>query len=274
LTNALLKAAGRGILPTAMFQAHSFLWHYLWAAPNLLLLILGFLMWKRGIVNQYPAFFAFATLSAVSELIVYAADISPRVDAWTFWRVDWVGLLFVALLKFVLVGEIFGHVFGGYASVARLGRVLIRTVGVGLVLSAAILAAYAPQNSRFKIISEAHVLSQAIFLIESGLLVFIFLFSFYFRLIWERGLFGIAIGLTMSSCIHLATLALIASGQLSEHGKLLATFLNMATYHLSVLIWMYFLLVPKKKLDPKPPGPLPHHELEVLNEELERLIHQ
>ncbi len=257
-----------------MFKAHSPLWHYLWVAPNILLVVLGFFIWKRRLVKQYPAFLAFAVLSTTCELTIYSADLIPSVDPWTFWRIDWVGLLFVGLLKFVLIGEIFAQVFGDYASVSRLGRVLIRATGVVLVLTASILAAYAPPNSRFGIISGANLLSQTIYLIESGLLVFIFFFSFYFRLTWDRPLFGIALGLSISSCVHLATLALIASGQLPEHGKLFATFLNMATYHVCVLIWMYFLLVPKKKSGPKPPISLPEHDSEVWNQELERLLHQ
>jgi hypothetical protein len=231
-------------------------------------------MWNRGLNRLFPAFLTFAVLSAICELTVYSADVSSSIDPRTFWRVYWAGLLVVGLLKFVLIGEIFGQVFGAYPSVSRLGRILIQATGVVLVLTASILAGYASPNSHFGIISGANLVSQTIYLIESGLLVFIFFFSFYFRLKWDRPLFGIALGLSISSCIHLATLALIASGHLSEHGKLLATFFNMATYHLCVLIWFYFLLAPRKKVGSKPPASLPTHNLEVWNEELERLLHQ
>ncbi len=256
-----------------MFLPHSFLWHYLWVAPNILLLVLGFLMWKRGLAKRYPAFFAFAVLGAVSELCVYAADVTPGVDGWTFWRVDWANVLATGVLKFVLIGEIFAHVFGKYRSVAQLGKYLIRAVGVLLILAATLAALYSPQDGRFGIIAGVHLLEQTIYFVESGLLVFIFLFALYFRLSWDRPLFGITLGLSLSSCVHLAIWALANTG-LPDSKRVVLPFASMATYHLCVLIWFYFLLVPRKKDGPKPPVSLPTHNLEVWNEELERLLHQ
>lgn len=256
----------------AMLRAHSILWHYLWVAPNILLLVLGLLIWKRGLARRLPAFLVFAALSAISELAVYAADVIPSVDPWTFWRIDWGGVLIVGLLKFVLISEIFGHVFGSYVSVAKLGRMLIRTVGATLVLTATALAAYAPQDGRFGIISGTHLSEHAIYLVESGLLLFIFLFASYFHLSWDRPLFGIALGLSISSCVHLATLALTNRG-VQGSTRIILVLLNMAVYHLCVLIWFYFLLVPKKA-DVKSAVPVPEHDLAVWNKELERLLQQ
>ena len=258
-------------MPYVMFRAHSLLWTYLWVAPNLLLLILGFLIWKLGIARKVPAFFALAVLSAVSELAVYAADVLPTVGPRTFWGIDWVGLLIEGVLKFLLFGEIFSQVFGSYRSVARLGRLLIQWVGVALILVATAAAAYAPQNSRFGIVSGFHFLEQAVYLIESGLLVFIFLFSFYFHLVWERRLFGITLGLSISSCVHLASWALIDNGGLPDSKRMILVFLNMATYHVCVLIWFYYLLVPKKPAA-KSAVSLPENSLEAWNRELERLV--
>jgi hypothetical protein len=47
----------------------------------------------------------------------------------------------------------------------------------------------------------------------------------------------------------------------------------MATYHVCVLIWFYFLLVPKKPAA-NVAVPLPENNLEVWNRELERLAQQ
>jgi hypothetical protein len=253
-----------------MLRAHSLLWHYLWVAPNILLLILGFLMWRRGLYRQIPAFFAFAILGALSESSVYAADMIPSIDGWTFWRIEWGSVLVIGLLKFVLIAEIFAHVFGPYAPVAKLGQGLIRSLGVVLVLAGTALAALAPPDGRFGLISDAHLSELAVYLVESGLLVFIFLFAAYFRLPWPRQQFGIALGLSISSCVHLATLAL-TNGGVTESKRMVLVFFNMTTYHAVVLTWFYYLLVPQKVIA-KPVVPLPDHNLEVWNRELERLI--
>ena len=253
-----------------MLRAHSLLWHYLWVAPNILLLILGFLTWRRGLYRQIPAFFAFAVLGAISESSVYAADMIPSIDPLTFWRIEWVGVLIVGLLKFVLIAEIFAHVFGPYAPVAKIGKALIRWLGVVLVLAGTALAAFAPPDGRFGVVSGAHLSEHAVYFVESGLLLFIFLFAAYFRLPWPRQQFGITLGLSISSCVHLATLALTNSG-VTESMRMVLVFFNMATYHAVVLMWFYYLLVPQKVIA-KPVVPLPEHNLEDWNRELERLL--
>ena len=255
-----------------MLQAHSFLWHYLWVAPNLFLLVLAVFLWRRRAASQFPVFFAFAILSSVGQLAVYAADIVPSVDPTTFWLVDWGNLVLGGILKFALIGEIFALVFGSYASLARLGKTLIRWVGIVLVFAAALAAAYAPKSETFGIISGAYLLEQTTYLIECGILVFIFLFSAYFHLSWPRRVFGIALGLSVAGCVHLATWALIDNGALPNSTRLILVFVNMATYHACVLLWFYYLLVPHK-VATKSAVPLPENNLEVWNRELERFVH-
>jgi len=254
-----------------MLQAHSLLWHYLWVAPNLLLPVLAVLLWKRGTARQFPAFFAFVILSSIGQLAVYAADILPSVDATTYWGVDWGNLILEGILKFALIGEIFALLFGSYASLARLGKTLIRGAGIVLVFAAALAAAYAPKNEFVGIISGANLLEQTTYLIECGILVTIFFFSGYFHLSWPRQVFGITLGLSISACVHLATWALIDNGGLQHATRVILTFVNMATYHACVLIWFYYLLVPNKVVA-KSALPLPETNLDVWNRELERLV--
>jgi hypothetical protein len=256
-----------------MLQAHSLLWHYLWVAPNVLLFVLAFLIWRNGLRKAFPAFFAFALFSSLGQFALYTADVAPTVSAENFWRVDWGTLLIEGLLKFVLIGEVFAQIFGSYPSLARLGTLLIRAVGIILVLTSALAAAYAPQDSHFGIISGAHLLDQTIYLIESGLLVFIFLFAAYFRLKPTHLVFGIALGLAISACVHLATWGIAANGGLPASRRVVLAFLNMATYHVCVLIWFYYLLVPAR-VSQKPAVPLPENDLDLWNRELERLVHQ
>jgi hypothetical protein len=256
-----------------MLQAHSLLWNYLWIAPNLFLLALAVLISRRGLQKQYPVFLIFAILTPVEQFAIYAADVIPSVNGNTFWRVAWAGLLVEALLKFALIGEIFGRVFGQYPSLARFGKTLINGVGVALVLISAVAAAYTPKDNIYWIVSGAHVLEQTVYVIECGLILFLFVFAAYFKLRWSRQAFGVMLGLGISACVHLATWALIAGAGPSAYYRNLLNFVNMTTYHICVLIWFYYLLVP----DQSPVTthvPPPEHNLEVWNRELERLLQQ
>lgn len=260
-----------------MLQAHTPLWHYLWIAPNVFLLTLGFLIWRRGLARQFPAFCSFAVLSATGHLALYVADVLPSVSPTNFWRVYWASLLIESVLKFAVVAEIFSHVFGSYTSLARLGRIMIRSVGVVLVFASAVAAAHTPQDGQFGIISGVHLLEQTTDLIETGLLVFIFLFAASFHLRFERPLLGITLGLAASGCVHLATWAIFTNAHWSNPKRVPLDFVNMATFHAAVLIWYYYLLFPYKVASKafayKPPVELRENNLAVWNRELERLLH-
>jgi hypothetical protein len=256
-----------------MLQAHSFLWNYLWVAPDLLLLTVGLILWKR-LSRQVPVFLAFAILASLADIAVFVADIAPAVSAVNFWRVDWACLLLESFLKFALIGEIFSRVFNQFPSISRLGRVLISGAGAALVLLAGLIAGFSHGDTSIRIIAGVHLVEQTVCIIELGLILFLFLFAAYFHLSWDRLSFGILLGLGISACEHLATWALVANAAPSEHARVLFDFLNMATYHVCVLVWFYYLLVPQKAAARKAVLPLPGNNLEIWNRELERLLQQ
>jgi hypothetical protein len=254
-----------------MMQAHSLLWHYLWVTPSVLLLFLGGCLWRLNLHRRYPVFLAFALVSALEQLLLYACDLAPSVSPQTWWRVFWAGLIVEGLLKFALVGEIFAHVFHPYASVVKLAKFLIGAVGVCLVLTAAVAAAYAQANSNFSIVNGAHLLEQTVYLVESGLLTFIFLFAVFFSIRMAPPDLGIAVGLGISACVHLGTWAVAANTSLPEDTRTLLDFVNMATFQICVFVWFYSLLVPHRVTTPATTV-LPENNLALWNRELERLL--
>jgi hypothetical protein len=256
-----------------MLQAHSFVWHYLWVAPDLLQLVLCFFLWQRRLIRDFPAFFAFALITAISELVLYAADVLPFVSALTYWKMTWATEIISGVLKFAVIGEIFSKLFGRYASVARLGRILIQWVGATSVFGAVLTAAYAPKYQFAGITTGADLLLQSMYLIECGALVFIFLFASYFHLRWPRQVFGIALGLGASACVYLATWGLINNAALPAAKRHLLVLINGSAFHLEVLIWFYYLLVPQHT-PVQIPASLPENNLALWNRELERLLHQ
>ncbi len=254
-----------------MLQAHSLLWNYLCVAPDALQLLLCFFLWKRRLIGQFPAFFAFALLTGAGELVLYAADLLSGVSAITYWRIYCAEALMEGVLKIAVIAEIFARVFTAYASVARLGKVLIQWAGAILVLAAALVAAYAPRYHRAGIIYGANLLEQSTYLIECGVLLSIFLFASYFHLRWPHRVFGIALGLSLSACVYLATWGLITNAGLPGEKSVLVFFLNRSAFHLEVLLWFYYLLVPKRAPVQTTALP-PDNNLALWNRELERLL--
>lgn len=226
-----------------MLQPHSFLWHYLWLGPHILEAALAVLLWRRGIHKQFPFFVAYLVFDAIEGLTLWGMDVLPSVSDRAWWLTSCAGAVIEGLLKFGFVLELFFHLVRPRPAVAKLGSWMIVGVGAVLVVLAALAAAHAPISNQFPAVSYAHILEQTIFMIECGLLLFIFLFAAYHHLTWNRWALGIALGASISACVHLGSWAIFTnSGPL--HWGYLLDFLDTATYHVCVLIWFYYLLLP------------------------------
>jgi hypothetical protein len=255
-----------------MFEAHSVLWHYLWVAPNLLLAVLGRALWTRGLHKEFRGFFVYAWFQAAQWAVLYPMDLISSISALDFWRVYWFSSLLEFIIVFVLISDIFANVFGSYAALARLGKFLIRWAGALLLIAATAFAARAPMDNQSWLIPATHILHEAMYIVVSGLMLLLFASAAYFRLAWNRRVFGIALGLGITACVHLATWAAAANGQLRDKSNLL-DMINMATFHLAVLIWFYYVLAPQR-VATKSVEALPENNLAVWNRELERLLQQ
>lgn len=254
-----------------MLQAHSILWHYLWLAPHILQVALAVFILRRGVYKSFPVFLAFLIIEAVEGFTLYFMDIAPRISAEAFWRAFCAGAVIEALVKFAVIGELFFHLLRPWSALAKLGNRMLSGTGAILVLLAATAAAFAPiDNPQFAIISRAHILEQTLYIIQCGLVLFLFLFAAYFRVTWSNKAFGIALGLGIVSCEHLGAWAVMASGALLDKRYLL-DFLNMAVHHLCVLVWLYYLLIPEKRATTSAVS-LPENNLAIWNRELERLL--
>lgn len=256
-----------------MLQPHSFLWHYLWLAPQLLQAALAVLLWRRGFHKLFPVFFAYLVFEAIEMLTLYGMDVLPSVSVSAYWFACCIGLILEGFIRLAVMGELFFHLLRSRPAIAKVGGRLITGAGAILVLLATLAAAYAPVDTQqFAIGYRAHILQQTLYMIECGLILFLFVFAAFFRLTWGRATLGIGLGRGISSSVHLATWAVMANGGL-PHSRYLLDFLNMATYHVCVLIWFYYLLVPQKVVTTSA-VPLPENNLDIWNRELERLLQQ
>ncbi|MGB7131534.1 MAG: hypothetical protein WBD59_12035 [Candidatus Sulfotelmatobacter sp.] len=254
-----------------MLQPHSFLWHYLWLGPQFLQVALAIVLWRRRVSKQFPVFFAYLIFGAIEQVTLYVMDALPSVSVTTWWLAFCIGLVIEGLIRLGVMGELFFHLLEPRPAIAKVGRRLITGTGAVLVLLATLAAAYAPLDThQFALGYRATILEQTLYMIESGLILFLFLFAACFSLRWDRPTLGIGLGRGISASVHLATFAVMTSGATDEQRYRL-DFLNMATYQVCVLIWFYFLLVPRRSSTMSAVS-LPENNLDIWNRELERLL--
>lgn len=255
-----------------MLQAHSILWHYLWLAPDALQLILAFFLWRRNLHRLFPLFFAYAIYEALQAFALYALDVAPSIGAETYWKAYWIAVIVEGLLKFAVIGELLRRLLRSRPALTKLSKRLFGCVGASLALLSAVAAAYTTPHNPHWLVAGALLLQQTVYVVQCGLILFVFLFAAYFKLTWDRLTFGIALGFALVFCQHLATRAVEVSLALPNDGVIF-DFLNMATYHIAVLIWCYFVLVPPRKSSTSAVS-LPENNLAIWNRELERLLQQ
>jgi hypothetical protein len=254
-----------------MLRPHSLLWHYLWIAPDVLLACLAFVMWKRRLYRNFPAFFYYLLFESVSLAVTYALDISPTISGDAYWRTYFGCSVIEVFVKFAVMGEIFTSLLRPYPPLGRLARLLVTSLGVILIFAATIIAAYST-TSDYWVISATRILGRSANVVQCGFIFFLFAFAAHFNLSWSRITFGITLGFAIISSVYLGYWALMADWLFGVKSYLL-DFVGMATYHLCVLIWFYYLLVPERKAT-TPAVLLPENNLAIWNRELERLLQQ
>jgi hypothetical protein len=254
-----------------MLHPHSLLWHYLWIGPHILQAFLTLLLCRRGFSRRFPVFFAYLAFEAVEEFTLYAMDVVPLGSVRAWWLAFCAGLIVEGTLRLGVIRELLSHLLRSKPAIANSGIRLFGSAGVVLLFLAAAAAAYAPMDRPHYVWTyRAHLLLQSFYIVQCGLILLLFVFAAHFRLTWDRQSFAIALGFGIVFCQHMGAWAVVTSGIWSDRHHLLE-FINMGTYHLCVLIWCYYLLVPHKSAITSA-GALPENNLAAWNRELERLL--
>ena len=253
----------------------------LWMAqPVLQAVVVGVLLWRKR-HKSFPVFFFYL----ISQVAVFAITFitfqmeNYPLRFYSYWICQAISLA----IGFKVIQEVFLDVFRPYPALKDLGSVMFKWAALVMLLVAGVVAAASSVSSAGPLVQAVLTVERCVRVVQIGLIMFLLVFSKYLGVSWRQQSFGIALGFGISASVHLATWAVVANADPNPNVRNLLAFLNMAVYHLSVLIWYYFLLVPAKDHKKPPTAPTnppsgssgDHEEtLEDWNRELERLIHQ
>jgi hypothetical protein len=228
-------------------------------------------MARRRMVRDFPVFFAYTVFEACKETLLFSLDHMPSVSMESYWTWYGTSLDVDVVLRFAVIYETFGKVLHGYPGLKKLGKLVLGWSGVLLVIIATAIAWFSPGIGEGRFTYGYQLVERTVSLVQSGLLIGIFLFASYFGLSWRNFTFGIALGMGIYSSMDLLNTAMrLQAGPFPT--DFLLDFLMMVTYHVSVLIWLGYLLLPETAT--RPVGHLPGDNLEQWNTELERLLLQ
>lgn len=249
---------------------HSFLWHLLWLAPRIIQVFIAVIMIRRGLVREFPIFFTYTVFQVISEGTLFVLDHDAAVTAYQYWYAYWVGLTVSSALRFGIIWEVCSNMFLKYPGLKRLNRFAFRWAIVVLLFLAIIVAAQAPEDGTFHILSRIRVVDLSVNMMQSGLWLLLLGFSAYFHLSWRSFEYGIAFGLGIFATVVIATQAMrVWTGFVAGYAF---DFGSMVAYNCCAIIWLVYLLAPDKSHNM--PTDLPENNVEQWNAELQRLLLQ
>lgn len=245
------------------------LWYYFWIAPHVLQALILYFMVRRKLHHQFPFFAVYIASEIVQFAVLYGLSHS-RFHYGPVYLHSYVSFLGLSTaVRFAVIYEIVNHVLGRYPTVDEAGRHFFRFSTVLLLLLAVLLAVLMPRSQSEFILTATYSLDRAVSILQCGLLLSMFVFSRYFSLSWNSLDFGIAVGMGVFASVELATSAMWL--HLGSFGNTAVNLLTMGTYHCCVLIWLFYVLKPEK-VSAAVPKTLPDHDLEVWNQELQRMV--
>lgn len=243
------------------------LWYYLWIAPHVLQTVVVILMVSRGSYRQFQMFFAYTCLEIAQFTSLFIAGHIPSAYK-QYYLIFALGAVLSTILRFGVVYEIIVQLFRNYRSLNTLGKTLLRWAAVGLLLVATGFSAWRTGSGLDRLMLGVSIVDRTFSVVQSGLLLCLFVFSRYFALSWRSNAFGIALGFGIFASVELASSAI--RSQVGLSGNHFLDYVTMGTYHFCVLIWLFYFMVSERppKYNSKN---LPEHDLEIWNQELQKL---
>lgn len=246
---------------------HPLLFNYLWIAPHVLQVVLAVLLIRQRSVREFPAFFTYTVFEVLQFIVLFTLGNLGRFHQYT---VAWfVGEAISAVLRFIIIREIFDGVFEHYSPVKRWGKSLFQWTTVALTIVAVIIVAYTPGVETNAVGITMNVADRTVAIVQLGLLLLLMALSHFLKFNWRSQVFGIAVGFGVLAALKLVNWFLTEQFLSPDMNEFSSIFL-MASYHCCVLFWVVTFLFPKRQ--PVSDSSLAFSNLDRWNATLERFL--
>ncbi len=246
-----------------------FLRYYLWFVPHVVLGVVLIAALQRRLQKQLPFFFVFLIFELIQFLVLFS--VSRIVTTSTFGVYLWFLTCGAAINAFLQLGVLYELADNLILSRTTLKKVfrpaLTWTLGL-LVLIAAVASGTLHDVSRKHLTNGFEIVDFFSSLIIAGMLIFLFVFSRALHISWRNRVTGVALGFGIMACINLAAAAL-RSG-LGKSGFVAVDIAQMAALHVSVVVWLVYLFLPKRTPVFAGRG-LSESDIQIWDQELQRI---
>jgi hypothetical protein len=221
----------------------------LWAVETAAMVVIIILMLRRGLHREYRVFFFYM----IYEVLLTLSLFMLRGSYAAYFYAYWTGEALEVVLAFAVIYEVFGLLLRPYPAVRRVAVVLLAWAAV-LLVGIAIVLAMMPHGEKYRLMSLLFAAERTVAVLQSGLLIFLFLFAASLGITWRHHLFGIAMGFGLLGVTTLAASAIRV--QVGYDAAAVFHWIKMGSYLSALFLWAgYFLTTePSTLRSPALPG--------------------
>ena len=247
-----------------------FLRYYLWIAPHVLLALFLGVFCYRKLHQEFPVFTWYLLFDLLRFVFsaIFTFHSPPLLTAYR-WGVLAIGNAVDALLILGVIYELATKVSFSRSSIISSLRWVFSGIITVLVFTAAVASATFPNVGLEKALRFSDTLDFCSGLIRVGVLLALLFLARALRIAWRGWPAGITLGLGVAASVDLAGAAL--RGALGRKALIPMDVMQMAGFHICVLIWLAYLFWPRSEsiVTAETPKTV---QLDAWNQEIERMI--
>jgi hypothetical protein len=232
-------------------------------------------MIQQNLRRRFPMFFfytAFVAATGPLLIFIYWRFLLGRGPYAQFFYLYWGQEAVCSVLRFLMIREVLQQLLTEYPALDKLSRNLVLgSVVLSLAISLAIVL-YAPGDATSPIFSAVNTVDRTVLFVQSAIWLLLFTLGWYFRLLWQGEVFGLALGFALFAAQRLVNATIYSylgtTGVYSWRAQALSLSGNVS-YLGAVLIWLWYL---RREEQVPAIAAIPAVNLERWNTELERLL--
>ncbi len=196
------------------------------------------LMWKKKLYRDFPIFFALISAESSSDLLNFILML--RHERHLYYYTYWTGVAVTTCLGFLVLQEIFRHIFRPFESLRAFGSALFRWSALVLLMVGVIMAVSSGSTLQSPITRYIFTIDRSVQLMQCGLVLFMYLFARQLGLTEGHRTFGITIGLGVRAAVQLLTVTLLSLFTSRPLTRTLNV-TQMAVYFIVVVVWIVYM---------------------------------
>jgi hypothetical protein len=246
-----------------------FLRYYFWVSPHILLAGLLIAGYRRGLLRRLPFFILYLVFELAQFLVLLVMNWLPSTSENQYHWILVLGMGVSVLVKFGVMYELSNELLLSHSALIGLWQRVFRWTGAVLLLVAVFTSANMSSTGMQNAESIFHFLDVSSSIVQSGILLALFVFTRALHVPWRSYTSGVALGFGIFATLELATSGFhLESG---SRGSIVVDLIQMAAYHICVLIWIAYVFVSDTSSVASGRG-LQKEEIEFWDQEVQRMV--